>query len=154
MRANLPLYSRWGHYVGQDVVVFDDFHAGWFSLTNLLRIMDSTPMQVSPKGSQVPFTSGTLVFTSNVDPRDWYSQYKGKRAHKDALERRIQDFAEVIDCTKTGVTIPRGEAWVYHRVKRTEEFKFRESDGYDFSVQGNQHVQQLGGQYGGYGQSY
>ncbi len=122
--------------------MFDDFSAGWFSLTKLLRIMDSTPMQVAPKGSQVPFTSNTLIFTSNVDPRDWYCNYKGRKEHKDALERRIQDFAEVIDCTKTVIYTPRGPVNEYHRVKRTERFVFRESDGFDFSVQGNQHVQQ------------
>ncbi len=88
-----------GHYVGQDVCVFDDFHDHWFQLTHLLRILDSTPLQVAPKGGQVPFHSGHLVFTSNVDPRDWYSQYKGKKAHKEAFERRIVDFAEIYDCS-------------------------------------------------------
>ncbi len=135
---DLPLLFRWGHYVGQNVCVFDDFHSGWFPLTRLLRLMDSTPALVSPKGQQVPFTSGTLVFTSNVDPRDWYGSYKGKKAHKDALERRIQDFAEVIDCTKTGVTLPRGGvAWSYHRKKRTELFEFRDNQSWDFSNQTN-----------------
>ena len=88
-----------GHYVGQDVCIFDDFHDHWFMLTHLLRLFDSTPMMVAPKGSQVPFNSGHIVITSNVDPRDWYSGYKGKKAHKDALERRLQDFATVFDCT-------------------------------------------------------
>ena len=57
-----------GGYTGQDVAVFDDFHAGWFTLTKLLRIMDRYPLLVAPKGGQVPFNSGTMIFTSNVDP--------------------------------------------------------------------------------------
>ncbi len=125
----------WGHYMGQEVCIFDDFHEDWFKLTQLLHIMDSTPMWVAPKGSQVPFTSRHLVFSSNVDPRDWYSGYTGKKAHKDALERRIQDFAEIIDCTLEEevdetdtfemVTVPR-------RVKRTTVFKFRDDLGMNF----------------------
>ncbi len=118
----------WGHYVGQDTVIFDDFHSGWFTLTSLLRLIDSTPLMVAPKGGQVPFSSGHLVFTSNVDPRDWYLHYKGQKSHKDALERRIQEFATIVDCTKVGTVTPRGVSWEFVRVKRTEEFKFNEDD--------------------------
>ncbi len=128
-----------GHYVGQDVCVFDDFHDHWFMLTHLLRILDSTPLMVPPKGGQVPFNSGSLVFTSNVDPRDWYSAYKGKKAHKDALERRIQDFAEIWDCTLEEMPIGMGHT-VSRRVrrKRTEKFTFRGAEvdlfNWNFSI--------------------
>ncbi len=124
-----------GHYMGQDVCVFDDFHDHWFMLTHLLRILDSTPLLVAPKGGQVPFNSGHLVFTSNVDPRDWYSGYKGKKAHKEALQRRLRDFAEIVDCTieeipsGMGHTVP-----VRRRTKRTEVFTFRDDLGYNFNV--------------------
>ncbi len=124
----------WGHYTGQDVCVFDDFHDHWFMLTKLLRIMDSTPLFVAPKGDQVPFTSKHLVFTSNVDPRDWYSAYKGRPAHKDALERRIVDFAEIIDCRKELVPTPHGPVYIYHREKRNAVFSFRDSFGDDFAI--------------------
>ncbi len=117
-----------GHYFGQDVAVFDDFHDNWFSLTHLLRIMDSTPLQVAPKGDQVPFNSGHLVFTSNVDPKDWYMGSKVKKAHRDALERRIQDFAEIYDCSKELVMHPLGPRAVYLRELRTVPFRFRELD--------------------------
>ncbi len=126
----------WGHYVGQDVCVFDDFHSGWFKLTELLRLLDSTPLQVAPKGGQVPFNSGTLVFTSNVDPRDWYSSYEGKKAHKDALERRVQDFAEIIDCVKVDQPTGMGHTVrIMERTKRTETFKFRDDYGLTFGIE-------------------
>ncbi len=114
----------WGHYVGQEVCILDDFHSGWFTLTYLLRLWDSTPLMVAPKGSQVPFTSSHLVLTSNVDPKDWYLHYKGKAAHKDALEARIKEFATIVDCSRH--MSPLG--WQYVRVERTEEFKFNEDD--------------------------
>jgi len=116
-----------GHYTGQDIVVFDDFHDHWFMLTWLLRLLDSTPLMVAPKGGQVPFSSASMVFTSNVDPRDWYSNYKGKKAHKEALERRIQDFAEIWDCTcETFATGMGHRRTRWKRVLRTETFKFRD----------------------------
>ncbi len=89
-----------GGYVCQDVCVFDDFHDGWFPLTMVLRLMDRYPVMVAPKGGQVPFNSKLMVFTSNVDPKDWYINYKGKREHKEALERRIKEYCQIYDCSK------------------------------------------------------
>ncbi len=131
-----------GGYYGQDVAIFDEFTSGWFQLTYLLRLFDSTPLMVQPKNHEVPFNSETLVFTSNVDPRDWYAGYgesseesnvHQKKMHKDALERRIQDFFEIYDCTKEVVMTPRGACNLYKRVKRTEIFRFRSDGGMDFS---------------------
>lgn len=120
----------WGHYTGQNVCVFDDFHAGWFKLTEMLRLLDSTPLLVAPKGGQVPFNSATLVFTSNVDPKDWYSSYEGRSAHKDALERRLQDFAEIIDCVMVDQPTGMGHTVrIMERTKRTETFQFRDDYG-------------------------
>ncbi len=110
----------WGGYCCEEVCVFDDFTSGWFKLTNLLRFIDSHPLKVAPKGSQVEFNSGHLIFTCNIDPRDWYSGYEGKSEHKDALERRIQEFATIVDCSKR-------DDGTFVRVLRTEEFKFRGS---------------------------
>ncbi len=123
-----------GHYVGQQTCVFDDFHSGWFTLTHLLRIMDSTPLMVAPKGDQVKFTSKKLVFTTNVDPKEWYLRYKGKQQHKDALARRIQDFAKVYDCS--AVMTPRGRTLI--KILRTEPFVFQDDEStLDFSNSGN-----------------
>ncbi len=117
-----------GGYCGQDIAVFDDFHAGWFQLTHLLRIMDRYPLLVAPKGGQVPFNSGTMIFTSNVDPKDWYKGYKGLSEHKAALERRIREYCEIWDCTPMSGL---GAQWSHIRlVKRVGEFKFED---YDFS---------------------
>ncbi len=109
----------WGGYCCEDVCVFDDFTSGWFKLTNLLRFIDSHPLKVAPKGSQVEFNSGHLVFTCNIDPCDWYSGYGGKSEHKDALERRIQEFAIIVDCSKR-------DDGTFVRVERDVLFKFRD----------------------------
>ncbi len=127
-----------GHYTGQDVCIFDDFHAGWFTLTHLQRIIDSTPLLVSPKCAQVPFNSGYLVFITNVDPRDWYSGYKGKKEHKVALERRIREFAEIWDCSLETFATGMGHSRMrQRRVRRTDTFTFRDDFGYDFNRNSN-----------------
>ncbi len=110
----------WGGYCSEDVCVFDDFTSGWFKLTTLLRFIDSHPLKVAPKGSQVQFNSGHLVFTCNIDPCDWYSGYVGKSEHKDALERRIQEFATIVDCSKN-------DNGSFVRVERNVLFKFRDN---------------------------
>ncbi len=138
-----------GGYYGQDVAIFDEFTSGWFQLTYLLRLWDSTPLMVQPKNHEVPFNSGTQVYTSNIDPRDWYTGYsdlkedeanavakqKVREKHMDALERRIDQFAEIYDCTKEVRGTPRGPVVIYKQVKRTRTFKFRKLS---FSVFDNQ----------------
>lgn len=131
----------WGHYMGQKVCIFDDFYDGWFKLTDMIHLLDSVPYMVEPKGDQVPFTSELLVFTSNVDPRDWYSNYgskpEEKKEHRDALERRIQDFAVIVDCTKETVdTGYFGMSERRVRTARTELFKFRDDMGLNFTTAG------------------
>ena len=130
----------WGHYMGQKVCIFDDFYDGWFKLTDMIHLLDSVPYMVEPKGDQVPFSSELLVFTSNVDPKDWYSNYgskpEEKREHRDALERRIQEFAVIIDCTKETRTNFFGTTERRIRTARTETFKFRDDLGLNFRTAG------------------
>ena len=140
----------WGHYMGQEVCIFDDFHDKWFALTDMIRLLDSTPYMVAPKGDQVPFTSKLLVFTSNVDPKDWYSNYgskpEEKKEHRDALERRIQDFAVIVDCTTEMVNTGFfGMSERRVRTARTETFKFRDDFGANFQSAGNGDMSQGNG---------
>ncbi len=131
----------WGYYMGQKVCIFDDFYSEWFKLTDMIHLLDSVPYMVEPKGDQVPFTSELLVFTSNVDPKDWYANYGQKdgeiREHRDALERRIQDFAVIVDCTKETVNTFFGSSERRIRKARTELFKFRDDMGLNFTSAGN-----------------
>ncbi len=138
----------WGNYHSQDVCVLDDFHAGWFPLTMLLRLLDSTPYMVHPKGHETIFNSGVLVFTSNIDPRDWYKNFKGDAKHKKALERRIREFAKIYDCSvvepdELSFDGDGEDVLEYRRVVRPEDFQFRELD---FSIRaGNGDVSQGNG---------
>ncbi len=122
-----------GLYFGQEIMIFDDFGDNWFQLTYLLRLFDSTPLLVAPKGAQVPLTSKEFWLTTNVDPVDWFSRYQGKQAHKDALQRRLAQYAKIYDCRAVGT--PRGRTMV--RTLRTTEFRFRSQTDYGGSVRAN-----------------
>lgn len=117
----------WGDYCGQDVVILDEFHAGWFPLCVLLRFWQGRPFMVQPKGDQVPFNSHTIVVTSNVDPVNWYRNYSGDAEHKRALATRIRLYAKIYDCVKTPnafATAGGRRLYTYTRVLRTREFEF------------------------------
>lgn len=123
----------WGGYRAQSVCVFDDFDDSWFKLQRMLKLFDSVPIWVEPKGSQVPFNSDELVLTTNVDPRDWYKKFTGKPEHKKALRRRIREFCTIYDCAAIGVGGPPSGRSM-SQVARTEVFDFRLYGDLDFSI--------------------
>lgn len=53
-------------------VVFDDMHGGRVCWTELLRLTDQYPMTVNSKGAHIQFRPEAIVFTSNVEPINWY----------------------------------------------------------------------------------
>lgn len=53
-------------------VIFDDMHGGRVSWTGLLRLTDQYPMTVNSKGAHLQFKPHAIVFTSNVEPENWY----------------------------------------------------------------------------------
>ena len=59
-------------YSGQKCVIFDDFR-GECPLAFLLRLLDRYPMQVPIKGGSVNWQPRIVFITSNVSPRDAYS---------------------------------------------------------------------------------
>lgn len=73
----------WGGYCGQDHVVLDEFY-GWLPRGFVQRLVDRYPFSVEPKGVEIPFTSKTLIFTSNVCPNDFW-----KRLGLGAMQRRF-----------------------------------------------------------------
>lgn len=61
----------WDGYIGQDIVLIDDFY-GWIKLSYMLKLLDRYPMNVQVKGGTVPFCSKIIYITSNKDPDTWY----------------------------------------------------------------------------------
>lgn len=61
----------WDGYCGQQTVIIDDFY-GWLPWSFMLRLLDRYPFNVQFKGGSIPFTSKTIIITSNTAPDTWY----------------------------------------------------------------------------------
>lgn len=76
----------WDGYLGQKVVVIDEFY-GWLPFDLLLRICDRYPLMVESKGGQVQFVADTVIFTTNSNPLNWY-----KSCYFPAFIRRVHQW--------------------------------------------------------------
>jgi len=83
-----PNGSWWDGYEGQDTVLIDDYD-GYIPFREFLQLNDRYPHQVPVKGSFRQFTSKRIIYTSNINPIDWYPNLK-EESFK-AFQRRITD---------------------------------------------------------------
>lgn len=84
-----PRGEWWDGYDGESNVILDDFY-GWIKLDELLRICDRYAHRVPVKGGFVNFRPKLIIFTSNVEPLEWYSEDKLKGDIRDAFLRRFE----------------------------------------------------------------
>lgn len=84
-----PRGPWWDGYVGQQVVVLDDFY-GWICFDELLRICDRYPLKVPVKGAYVEFVAREVYITSNKPPEEWYDR-ENIRGCIEAFFRRITE---------------------------------------------------------------
>lgn len=80
----------WDGYDGQEDVIVEDFRPSFWSCDFMLRICDRYPMRVNIKGSSAEFVAKNLIFTSNLNPTEWYPE------QMKAVMRRV-DFCELVD---------------------------------------------------------
>jgi hypothetical protein len=89
-----PGTKWWDNYVGQSVVIFDDFNVPWFGFDTLKRLLDRYPLLVETKGGHTQFLAKTIVVTSNNHPNKWYWKLFQSQPHSySQLERRIDILA-------------------------------------------------------------
>lgn len=79
----------WDHYEGEETVIWDEFCGSSTPLNVFLRLCDRYPMSVPYKGGYTSFRSKRLVFTSNIDPDEWYT-FRNDELRR-AFERRITE---------------------------------------------------------------
>lgn len=82
-------------YCGHDTIVFDEFDPIHMGYRELLQLLDRTPLRKSIKGHHVRIVANRFVFTSNLDPRSWYSV----QPH---LDRRLDESARIIQLGPLG----------------------------------------------------
>lgn len=107
----------WDGYQGEQVIVFDEFR-NEIPFQNLLRYLDYYPCRVEVKGSSIELQAFRFVFTTNIDPEEWYSIMDDTHNDEDRrgpLFRRLVDFAEIWDFaapmnrSATGLPLPEYE---------------------------------------------
>ncbi len=88
----------WSGYDGQSTVLVDECYGNRFSYGFLLMLTDRYPLQVPIHGSQVHFTSRTLIFCSNAHPDQWYPKvYEKSPFQNGPLHRRMtQGISRII----------------------------------------------------------
>lgn len=85
-----PDEAKW--YDGYDCqkrAVFDEYDENKLPLGEFLKLCDQYPYQVQIKGGFLKFSAEEIVFTSNVDPREWYNFINSEKAR--AFQRRIDN---------------------------------------------------------------
>ncbi len=78
----------WQSYAGQPVCVWDDFYPQSVVLPDLLNYLDIYPMILEQKGGDCELAVSKWIFTSNIEPYDWYPT--APEIQKQALMERIR----------------------------------------------------------------
>jgi len=81
-----PRSKFWDGYTGQENVVIDEFD-GAIDICHMLRWLDRYPVIVEVKGASVILKARKIWLTSNVNPREWYTNAKPEQVK--ALLRRM-----------------------------------------------------------------
>lgn len=88
----------WDDYDGESAIVWDEFR-GQYPYRELLRVLDSTPLNVECKGSHHQFVADLVIFTTNHHPSTWYDGYNiGHENYEESpLAGRLREYGEIID---------------------------------------------------------
>lgn len=76
-------------YVGQSVLLFDDFYGTGISMELMLRLLDVYPLQLQVKGGSTWAMWTTVYITTNVEPMFWWLGQNHAESKRDALYRRL-----------------------------------------------------------------
>lgn len=87
----------WPNYEGQETVIFDEFRDNW-PYKEMLRLIDRYPFDVQVKGGNYNMISRRLVFTTNIDPMNWYPNISWE--NRSPFRRRLNQTATIYDFSK------------------------------------------------------
>lgn len=83
-------------YMGQEVLLLDDFDPTTIPLKLLLNILDRYVCQVPVKGGSMCCDFKYIYFTSNDDPQTWYAaEWAANPQHRDAFFRRVDKVSHL-----------------------------------------------------------
>lgn len=76
-------------YLGQKLMIIDEFHPGEMRLANILRLTDRYPFRFQRKGGFNSIQATRVLFTSNYELELWIPDITARLVALPALERRI-----------------------------------------------------------------
>ena len=82
-----PTTKWWDGYDQHPNVIVDDYAGAW-GYEYIKNLCDGYPLCVETKGGTTQFTATTIIFTSNLHPREWYPNHPYAE-----LERRLELIA-------------------------------------------------------------
>ncbi len=82
-------------YGGQETIIFDDFDGTTEMLrySQALKLCDKWPYVVNVQGANEEWRAKKIIFTSNIDPDDWWPE----RSERSAFARRVDICCEMTD---------------------------------------------------------
>lgn len=88
----------WDGYMGEDVVILDDYRTNLCPFNYLLRMLDRYPMRVQTKGSSIELSATTFVITTTSRPEALWNSRTEEAINQ--LLRRITYIEEFVDYEK------------------------------------------------------
>lgn len=64
----------WDGYLGQPIVILDDYRADWFTFSYLIRLIDCYPLDVEVKGGMVSMSAKTFYITCPMRPEHLFAK--------------------------------------------------------------------------------
>jgi hypothetical protein len=83
----------WPDYNGEEVVIIDEMHGGFFQWQHLLRLFEEGPLKVQQKGDHCEFLARVVIMATNLHPSEWYKDRRWDESN--AFRARIEEFGEL-----------------------------------------------------------
>lgn len=81
-------------YCGQDIALFDEFDGDDLTFSMWKKVCDRYPLVVPIKGGSVNFNPKVIIFTSNQDPKSWFSKSRVGVDWWHQITRRCKEIKE------------------------------------------------------------
>lgn len=84
-----PNTKWWDGYKGEPCVLIDEFN-GQIPIETILKLCDYGKSSIETKGGVINFNSKKIIFTSNVNPNDWWTNADPHQM--EAFKERIKEL--------------------------------------------------------------
>jgi len=98
----------WDGYLGEEIVILDDYRPSLCTFQELLRILDRYPMRVEVKGDSMPLSATHFVITTSKRPEVIWA---GRT--EEALNQLLRRISIIVEYDNTGTKTLKDATTVY-----------------------------------------